>query len=316
MTLPRLDRYNRNFIINGGFPYWQRAISGSFVASTFASADRFFIGGIPDGVTSNYDIERVVDSPNTLTKHAAKITFTPSNAAGTAFLMQRIESVIARDMAGERVSFSIFVKNTNMQNCKMEMYTADVEDVFGVQTNFYSEIKVIDMSGGWVQVKFEDILIPSNASNGVQVRFDAYDSNNLAVPNDVYFSQIKINLGKEAQPYTHAGRDLVEELYLCQRYYEKSYQLDTPPSTLTFSGSRNFTGGHPRNSMMFTVRKRNIPVCTTYSMTSSTPGRVYINNVTTAVSLTDVMDTGFRFLGGGGSASGDSGYQWVANSEL
>jgi hypothetical protein len=52
--------------------------------------------------------------------------------------------------------------------------------------------------------------------------------------NDFKLSQVKLEKGTVATPFV--ARPFSEELALCQRYYEKSYNVDVDPGTVTEAG--------------------------------------------------------------------------------
>ena len=71
---------------------------------------------------------------------------------------------------------------------------------------------------------------------------------------------VQINEGAVAAPFQH--RSASDELILCQRYYEKSYDLDTPPLTATNNGAvsqYSNASTSVRGSVIFRVVKRDIP---------------------------------------------------------
>ena len=164
--------------------------------------------------------------------------------------------------------------------------------------------------------------------NGVQVRPGEF------VGGITYVSRHKeamLHEGSEVIPFKRAGRNYPEELQLCQRYYEKSYALETAPGTPTvvgreyvrLSGSYSTAGLH-RTS--FITPKRAATIGFIYSSITGAQG--YLRDETASIDkLADPQNsTEFGFqtsflggLGGGGGASLDLAFlswQWTADAEL
>jgi hypothetical protein len=110
--------------------------------------------------------------------------------------------------------------------------------------------------------------------------------------------RMMVNEGPAAD-FETAGRDISDELRLCQRYYEKSYDLDVVPGTNLGAGYP--MGGHGwvvsgiasddaiiGSSRPFLVPKRSTPIVTTYSPAGlNLTGQAYF----------------FRSVGSGGAGS-------------
>lgn len=80
-------------------------------------------------------------------------------------------------------------------------------------------------------------------------------------------------------------RSFVQELEICQRYFEKSYDLATAPSTATLLGAVMNRSPSSENTVMvvYKVRKRTIPTVVLYSTQGGGAGTFY--NVSTAGNL-------------------------------
>jgi hypothetical protein len=121
-------------------------------------------------------------------------------------------------------------------------------------------------------------------------------------------------------------RPFDEELILCQRYYEKSYNYGTVPGASTSIGATGFaitglvSGANPQSWMVYykTKKRATGATITTYS-TDGTSGT--IRNFVAGVNITSVIydpsEQGFK-LGGGGSTQThtDMVGQWVADSRM
>ena len=76
-----------------------------------------------------------------------------------------------------------------------------------------------------------------------------------------------MEIGSQATNFEH--RSYGEELALCQRYYEKSYDTTVAPATDTANGTYNFAGSSEGNGnvivpIIFSVAKRAAPTMKGY----------------------------------------------------
>ena len=146
--------------------------------------------------------------------------------------------------------------------------------------------------------------------------------------NDATFeiTGVQLELGENASDFEH--RSFGEELGLCQRYYEKSYNHETAPASNSNSGliagsgaATNTTTGELYTSHGFAVSKRTAPTMAIYDSAGNS-GKC--NRINLGVS-TSTNQTASSFFGGQGritvnSSSGDTAsamaYHYVADAEL
>jgi hypothetical protein len=93
------------------------------------------------------------------------------------------------------------------------------------------------------------------------------------------------------------GGDFAQELQLCQRYFEKSYNINDSVGTATQNGMEGSTLNegslHNRsNSVSFKINKRTTPTVTTYDKNGTAGNALFINNSNTE----SVSATGTRWL--------------------
>jgi hypothetical protein len=139
---------------------------------------------------------------------------------------------------------------------------------------------------------------------------------------------VQLELGTVATPFRRNANSIQGELAACQRYYEKSYNLDVAPGTDTAIGLHmlppyNLSNDLSAYNVNFQVEKRAAPTVALYAQ-NGTINRVNIIDgaVLTSVNTTarDVGTRGFR----GWLASGTSGtpsskrtaFQYTASAEL
>jgi hypothetical protein len=151
-----------------------------------------------------------------------------------------------------------------------------------------------------------------------------------AIGNTFFLAQVQIEVGNEYTGFEHL--DFTTELAMCQRYYEKSYAIDTTPgspSTIAEAelwepqvgpgGAINFY-----IPVQFAMRKRVTPLCTIYSPLSGTTNALYdptgpvdripftIDRITARGFTASPKNPGYSAL----IVGGDYYYHWVADVEL
>ena len=129
-----------------------------------------------------------------------------------------------------------------------------------------------------------------------------------------------MELGPSATSLTF--RSLQDDLVLCQRYYEKSYDLGTLAGTATNTGGQNCVVASVNDlgaTTYYKVTKRTAPTITPYSPATGTSNAV--RNYSSAADVTgvstEVSDAGFRVYKTASFTAGQfCAYQWTASAEL
>jgi hypothetical protein len=102
-------------------------------------------------------------------------------------------------------------------------------------------------------------------------------------------TQVQLEEGPFATPFER--RPIVNELKLCQRYFQKSYQMASPPGTVTQTGqittqrvssSPSFNGGLTSVSNLMTMRVA--PTITLYNPSSGASNSIRLNGTTDVAS--------------------------------
>lgn len=142
-----------------------------------------------------------------------------------------------------------------------------------------------------------------------------------------YITGVQLEAGTVASPFER--RDYGRELMMCQRYFEKSYSMDTVPGAATTAGSHN--GGGPQGTgtagevnagtIRFKVSKRTTPTITSYDMVGNS-GKctriqaavaVYDNQ---SVALVESNSESVYVYSGGGSTATGMRLHYTASAEL
>lgn len=248
---------NKNAIINGDFNIWQRGSSFANIANDVFSADRW---RYEKNSAVVHTISRSTDVPTTA--QAGRLfnyslladctTVDASIASGDyCLLTQKIEGYNWLPFAQKAFTLSFWVKAT-----KTGTYCAAFRNS-GTDKSYVAEY-TINQSDTW---EFKTISVPAspslgtwNYTNGVglwlsftiiggstfQTTANIWQSGNYFSTsnqvnggdntlNDFKICGVQLEAGSVATPFER--RSFQEELELCQRYYEKSYNLETPPGT-------------------------------------------------------------------------------------
>jgi hypothetical protein len=142
----------------------------------------------------------------------------------------------------------------------------------------------------------------------------------------LYFTGVQLEVGSSATGFEY--RQYGTELNLCQRYFEKSYDINTAVGASTGVGNWDFiagtsSGGNVLQTIRFTVSKRATGATITGYNDDGTINQWKVGNssgtVTTATPTFDLVGTGnFRAYvnSGQGNVIGRQIGNWTASSEL
>lgn len=250
MAAPRLDRLDRNYIINGNFDFWQRGISFTpSVNATNYTADRFSIAG-GSNAGGALSVTRVA-GPGGIHQYAARIACTTAqvavNAAAILSFNHILEGTFWRDIYTDSGEFILKFKARSFQT-----------GTFGLQlgnhnfTQIYQIPITFTASGVWQDFEFI-VPIPTTGSWNIDTSAGLYvrlalvvgssgeststytwsstatirgitGQNNFLSSTSNYIEIAAYQLCKgavEGKEFSMAGGDYAGELQLCRRYYEK-----------------------------------------------------------------------------------------------
>jgi hypothetical protein len=278
MTIPRIDGLDRNYLMNGAFDYFQRGVDILTVAGVpaYYAPDRWFI----NTANQQFTLKKSTDTPANSKSRFSLEYNTVSAIGGTDRIMattQRIESVFARELSNKPVSLRFDYKSFSANQVQIVISKPVSIDDFSSSTLIYDETFSIDNSDTWGVFKLENLALP-DVSTGLNIEI-LYKNTVLLVGNNGHkIADIKLSVGTKVQEFSLAGRDAIEELQLCQRYYEKSYNLDDMPTTITSVSAKHMmsnSGGMFQHTFSFKVTKRGNPVCSLYSPITGIIGNIY-----------------------------------------
>lgn len=303
---PRIDSLERNKIINGGMDFWQRRITGNFAAAVSGFvADRAQVTN-QGATTKEFSVARSTDVP-TLAQAGSQAVYSqlttvvvdsatlPDAADLVGFYGYRIEGYDYADMHGKEITIGFWFKASLTGSYSLCLngksdFSRNYSTSFSVPVantwQYVSKTIQLENVSGY---NFQDLngleiaigaLAGSTYSTSTQNAWQAGpkysvsgSANWIGTPGaTIRIAMIScvIGTGASAMSFTRAGKNINEELALCQRYCE------------TISGRIGSGEAHNSETItgsIFRVSKRTIP-------TFSFIGSIFVNDGATQTAAT------------------------------
>ncbi len=275
-----------NFLLNSNFRYWQRGTSSTTIANgaTAYRPDRWY-GKNSLGTNGVLTISRTTGANDgSLYGCQLQITTAPTAAqANGCELYQTLDNFTSLMLYNKTASFSVLVKalnNVTQVGVQFFYKTSEAK----VDTAIGSEQTVAVTTGAWATARINGQALGTSMTTsgviGVRIRVTAVSSGNTYDLNNGFIvEQAMLNLGAYAATYQPAYRSAAEEITALERFYEKSYDIDTNPGTATTAGQISYTPSVGPTSVAptlpFRVRKRVNATFTAYSPNSGASGKYY-----------------------------------------
>ncbi len=312
---PRIDKIDRNLLINGNFDFWQRGTSITPVGFEYL-ADRW---QNHSGVTTNYS--RQIGGPNSVSTYFARVTG-PSGLIGIG---QRVESNFTRYITTSNLTFSFWVKVTSgTASISVQVRTpATVDNWSGLNTLILNTV-VGTATTSWQKFTYFVPVTSNMKSLGFMISpvvAGAVSATTLDTAQCVLLQD------EVSDPdFNLAGLNYAEELALCQRYYEKSTDIETSVTIGAEAGLLRVNVGAIQSGIIaaqayFKVTKRITPTIAHYDLagtvgvvTSEDAGATRTNGRVLNASGVSTHDLWFRTF----SVPSIAGFlcHWVADAEL
>jgi hypothetical protein len=321
----------RNLIINGAMDFWQRrtaSVAGPGSPQVLL-ADRW---QIEIGGAGAVAFQQSTSVPNTDFKYS--IQGTQTGAGDTSHrLWQRIEAATIREYVGKTMTYSFWFKTTlALTTFDYSLYVpVTTEDIWPSENTAATNILSSSLStvavGAWQRLSFS-FVVPTTASRGLVVGLFPVCPSNATVTN---FTGLMLTEGPSAPAdFYRTGDNLQAELAICQRYYEKSYDPDTIPGTLTqasqvYAGCRanSATNIDPGPAVIFRVTKRASPTLAFWNPnTLNDPGFRWNNGAQIAnpsINSSGLNSFATHYTGSSGLTPNSSyivSGHWTADAEL
>lgn len=343
--------HRKNVFINGNMEIYQRRsdYSGQTGTSSYMIADRWLVATSFDGSLTSGKSTDVPPGEGFISSHAFYITTPDTSLSASQFiaLFYYIEGYDFNYVKNKRCTLSFWAKTT-----KPGTYTAAFRS--GDWTYTYKMPFVLQASV-WTKVElpvtFNSPGGVFDAGNGIGAIFEIifasgtdYIGGNTYVwetggkpamtgqvnfadaINDFYLTGLQLEVGDSATDFEFMSK--TEHIALCQRYYEKSYYLDTTPGTYPFHNGMswryhvltNGTTSYAGQSVRFCTEKRASPTVTVYCPETGAAGTYRNFALGATYSATAVpINSGFYWYTQNAYSAiyvRSCGVQWVANAEI
>jgi hypothetical protein len=325
----------RNKIINGDMRIDQRnagAVATVAPGTNVYTLDRWY--GVSEGGTIAHQKISVSGVPRMNT--GLRVFGGTTNT----WVAQRIESSTAVSLAGLKATLSFYASSNELSQLTVGWgvpNNATPDNWASGGTRINQTVSITNTLTRYT-ITFN---VPSEAVRGLYISF--YSQGPLSTGKVLDITGVQLEEGSIATPFEY--RPIQTELALCQRYYEKSYNIDTKPGTITNNYGPDFglivgyTGGVAGTvplyvSSRFRVTKRIVPTVITYSGAAGTPNTVFLqqtnggvttNYTTNVANKINPYENGFSLAGYPSSFTTPSmpnglqyayGYYYTADAEL
>lgn len=208
---------NANYVINGGFDFWQRSTSATQGATTtgYPSADRWKVyssGASAPALTLARDTSVPTGVP---VSYSAKFSWTASTSTGDVILGQMIENGKYL-FAGQTVTVSFYAKATTAITV-----AGHFDQDYSAQSH--------NITTAWQRFSYT-LTLPStyqssppvgvSVGNNTEIRLIRL-TNTSSAANDIWVTGVQVEAGTSATPFKRSAINLQGELVACQRYYYK-----------------------------------------------------------------------------------------------
>jgi hypothetical protein len=231
---------------------------------------------------------------------AYSLQFTGGAGVNGFQTIQRIESYNIADLAGQVVTLSFTVSSSSQSSVGLFYNTPTAQDNYTSLNTTGTINGSVPLTATPTQLSYT-FTLPANATNGFQFFFQlgAFTSGTFTLTN------VQLEKGSTATSFDY--RPYGTELALCQRYYEKSFDIETAPansgSGSAFSTQNGLSVGLATNrgsvgsTLRFAVAKRAVPIITPFGNSS---GQWAYSTASSSSLSFSASVTGGQYIGTGG----------------
>jgi len=336
----RLNLQPINRVINGGMDYWQRNVTFNNAADFVYLADRFQ-NRKSAGVTSTINVSRSTDvASDSSSEYSMLIDNTTASAAlgvnDVYAIRHAIEGSYIQDLYSNEVTIKFKVKANHTATYGISLhnntlFSGDTQyityDISAVNTWETKTIK-LDMSnqtyvsgnGVGLDIWFTMAAGTTSWQGGAIGNFVGTAGNSIQIADVMVYDSSHGDL-----EFQRAGQNIVDELALCRRYFEKSYNLNDEigKNNTAFSGvysvSESFTSGASINyTIDFGEYKRNAPVISVYDPVSGSLGVMRDSSNTLRTVLIQALSERGAVVTNNTTVLSNNGhsFHWTADAEF
>lgn len=341
----------RNNVINGSFEFWQRGTANVTISSvaavrTFMTDRWWYFAYNFGGAGSNFEFSK---QSSGLTNTGTCLRMRVATAStlfmdNWGFLIQEIDRDIVKQLRGKKCTLTWKVRKgstwgthyihagvyggTGAETQNLNTYT-------GGYALFDRFLSAPTSAGVWqtYTLTFDIPVTTSTTTMAVRLACPAQHSSaaHPADANDyIEVAEVMLTAGETANNiFEFCGRDIGGELLLCQKYFEKSYDIVAATGSATGVGTHmtntvdatitdTFTwalGKHPE----FLVKKRGSPTIFLWD-DAGNANQWVVGGAVRASATAWICDRGFRITNNtGGNVTPSNNYaygHWAADSEI
>lgn len=325
----------KNYAQNPEFRFFQRQTPGTL--TSFADAaygpDRFKVMSSGANVQVARVSETITGSPSAnLACQVRQI-----NAGASQFgLMQFLEGQDVKELRGQTVTFSFWARTDTTEVTSLragiiewtsteDTITSDLVSVWASTPTLVANASFrntpTDLTVSSTMTQFTVKVALGTTFNNLALFI--WTPNTEAQNDDFYITQIELVQGSAVAPWYQIAKRFGVDLQECQRFYEKSYNLDIIPGTITTAGITSIidTVGVTNNefyiSTRYKVTKRITPTVVSYSPDTGNTGTIGGSSTDHTASINYNSQSGTA--SGKAAASGNSNtvnYHFTASAEL
>lgn len=350
---------SRQALINGNFDIWQRGTSWTNPSNLY-TADRWIINGSANGVANAIHSRQLLNSgelDKSFYFNRLQVDGAGTDSASNNYILrQRIEngtrylcgngkkvtiSFWARSsISGKRIGVNIDqIYGSGGSPTSPENITGTAVTLTSTWTKYTVTITTNTLSGKTFGTNNDDYLQISlwyMWGSTYSSRMNVADTETFRAAGTIDIAQVEVNAGDQALPFQ--PRSFADELSLCQRYYEKSYNYDNAPGTPSASGMESrisqtsvVSGGnlslYTYSPIIFRTPKRVVPTVNIYNRNNGVSNSVFDDSSGKNITFTGIS----TFISGNKNAlmnltglnSADTisandlySFQWTADAEL
>lgn len=279
---------NHNFIINGAFDFWQRNTSNAVpnhASNAPFTADRWYLknnigtSGVVTVASNTSTIAtrvcnvKVTTAPTAAQANVVELWYTLANEDSVPLYNQNISLIFQARALG------------NINSIGVQFFYRTSEGKLNSSDSTIAAEATKALSGGWSTIKVENIAVGTGMTMagvvGLRIRLLGVASGNVYdLNNGMEIGLVSLNIGNKANGFIRHGRSMAGELVACQRYFEKSYELNVVPGTAAVPGYLMVTtigegAGNHVICVVFKTTKIKAPVGVSYSPDSGTANKIY-----------------------------------------
>lgn len=311
--LERLVTPNENLLINGDFSVWQRGTDITSTAGSFFSADRWnTYSGAPAGANVQRLVTGVAPVNN---QFFMRVTKTGADL-NTGIGFGPRQAIEYSGVRGGPMTVSVYARQqVGDQTGRLELQVAGYAGASDGTPAWTLGTPAREVpQDGWVRYTFTFTSPVSTTTNFIRVYLRITGTRPA-----MDFWGAKLENGGVATPFEQDNPEV--NLAKCQRYFQKSYDLDIVPGTANSPPGRHVcesTGGQAFWPVKFSTNMRAAPRVRVYSYLN---GALSLNSDITAGSdgpFTDVRSGQNGYEMQDDSVTNDAAYawHWTADAEI